>query len=83
MNLFWNSDDDLESIMGVGGDCGEPNGRMPRTGNCVCECGRSTGSPDKLICAKCQHLDQGLDQVERDTIAAEDQAFLRSVKVRL
>jgi hypothetical protein len=82
---LWQEPDDLDiSNAPSAGLCGEPNARMPRTGNCVCgSCGRSTGSPDKLTCAKCERLEQALAQVERDTIAAEDKEFLKWAGIKV
>jgi hypothetical protein len=50
----WSQFDELNSLCGVGGDCGEPSYRTPK-GYPVCsECGRSTRNKNMLICRDCR-----------------------------
>jgi hypothetical protein len=43
----------LTSLCGVGGDCGEPSFTTPK-GYPICECGRSTRNKNALVCRDCR-----------------------------
>jgi hypothetical protein len=45
--------EELESLCGVGGECGEPSFRTLK-GYPICECGRSTRCKNALVCRDCR-----------------------------
>lgn len=64
--------DELTSLVGVGGDCGEPN-HVTRRGYPVCECGKSTRSKTALVCRDCR---------DGFLLSATDRKLLKSMGVK-
>ena len=64
--------DELESMCGFGGDCGEPSYRTSK-GYPICECGRSTRNKNSLVCRDCR---------DGWILSADDRTFLRAVGIK-